>query len=133
MLLLTERRRNDTLMLLSLLLLLRMHPTLSLLRCTLRLLLLLIHHMLLLCLQMLMLRLLLRMLRLLRLHMRMLAVHLVVHLRLDEGRTVRSVEYATLMIDSGRLELATGIDNGGGRVSVGGRCVPHVAHTGGRR
>lgn len=106
-------------MLLSLLLLLRVHSSLSLLRRSLRLLLLLIHHMLL-CLQMLMLRLLLRMLRLLRLHMRMLVVHLVVHLRFDERWAIRSVENAALMIDSSRLKFATGIDDGGGRMSVGG-------------
>lgn len=132
MLLLTERRCNDALVLLGLLLLLWMHSTLSLLRRSLRLL-LLIHHMLLLRLQMLMLRLLLRVLRLLRLHMRMLGVHLMVHLRLDEGRTIRSVENGALMIDSSRLKFATGIDDGGGRMSVGGRCVSHVTHTGVRR
>lgn len=107
-------------MLLSLLLLLRVYSTLSLLRRGLRLLLLLVHHMLLLRLQMLMLRLLLRMLlRLLRLHMRVLAVHLVMHLGLDERWTVWPVEDATLVIDSGCLKLATGIDDGCGRMSVG--------------
>jgi hypothetical protein len=136
LLLLAERGRNDTLVLLRLLLLLGMYPALSLLRRGLGLLLLLVHHMLLLRLQMLVLGLLLRVLRLLlllRLHVRMLAVHLVVHLRFNERRTVRSIEHAALMIDSGRLKFATGIYNGGGRVPVGGWRMSHVTHTGTRR
>lgn len=130
--LLTKRRRDHPLVLLRLLLLLRMHAGLGLLRRRLRLLLLLVHHVLLLRLKMLMLLLLLWMLRLLRLHVRVLRVHLMMHLRLDKRRAVRSIEYATLMIDRGRLKLATRIDNGSGRMSVRGWRVSHVAHTGAR-
>lgn len=122
-------------MLLSLRLLLRMYAWLRLLRRRLRLLLLLVHHVLLLCLKMLMLLRLLLVLGLLWLHVRMLRVHLMVHLGLDERRAVRSIEHATLMIDRGRLKLATRVDNRSGRMSVRRRCVSHVAHTraGGRR
>lgn len=122
-------------MLLRLRLLLRVHAGLRLLRGRLRLRLLLVHHVLLLRLEVLVLLLLLRMLSLLRLHVRVLGVHLVVHLGLDQRRAVRAVEHATLMIDRGRLELATRVDNRSGRMSVRGRRVPHVTHAGagGRR
>lgn len=132
LLLLTKRRRDHPLVLLSLRLLLRVHAGLRLLRGRLRLLLLLVHHVLLLRLEML---LLLRLvLALLWLHVGVLRVHLVVHLRLDQRRAVRSIEHATLVIDRGRLKLATRVHDRGGRMPVRGRRVPHVAHAGaGRR
>ena len=119
-------------MLLSLLLLLRVHAWLRLLRGSLRLLLLLVHHVLLLRLKMLLLCLRL-VLALLRLHVGVLRVHLVVHLRLDQRRAVRPVEHAPLVIDRRRLQLAARVHDRGGRVPVRGRRVPHVAHARARR
>lgn len=125
---LTKRRRDHPLVLLGRLLL-GVHARLGLLRRRLSRLLLLIHHVLLLLrLQMLVLGLLLRMLGLLRLHVRVLGVHLVVHLGVDERRAVRSIEDAALMIDRGRLKLATSINNRSGRMSVGGGGVSHMSH-----
>ena len=141
---LAQRRCYDTLMLL-LLLLLRMHRRLLWLG-WLRLLLLLVHQvllrllhgLLLLLLLLLMLQLLLLGVCLLSLHVWVLGMHLVVHRRVDEGRTVGTVQNAALVVDRRRLELARGVDDRcGGGVSVDGRIdrsVSHVAdHTGRRR
>lgn len=131
-LLLSQGRGDYTLVLRLGLLLLRVHRRLLWLL-GLRLL-LLVHHVLRGLLHMLLLlgrlRLLLGLLivRLLGLHVRVLRVHLVVHLGVDQGRTVGAVEDAALVVDRGRLELAGRVDDGRGGVTVDrGRGVPHVA------